>query len=170
MARRNGAYLVVIDPTRTRTAEAADSHLALIPGTDAALALGLLHVVLGEGAEDRDFIERHTLGWEAFRRRILEYPPERVAEICGLSVDAIVELGKADRPHAPHRHPADDGPPAARGRRDGRPDHHVHPGRHRRLAVSRRRRRLRHPRLLRRELGGPPSRRPAPGRTHGPSA
>jgi anaerobic selenocysteine-containing dehydrogenase len=93
-ARRNGAHLVVIDPTRTRTADAADSHLAPIPGTDAALALGLLHVVLGEGAEDRDFIERHTLGWDAFRRRILEYPPARVAEICGLPVDAIVELGK----------------------------------------------------------------------------
>jgi anaerobic selenocysteine-containing dehydrogenase len=93
-ARRNGAHLVVIDPTRTRTADAADSHLALIPGTDAALALGLLHVVLGEGAEDRDFIQRHTLGWDAFRRRILEYPPARVAEICGLPVEAIVELGK----------------------------------------------------------------------------
>jgi anaerobic selenocysteine-containing dehydrogenase len=93
-ARGNGAHLVVIDPTRTRTADAADRHLALIPGTDAALALGLLHVVLAEGAEDRDFLERHTLGWDAFRRRILEYPPARVAEICGLPVDAIVELGK----------------------------------------------------------------------------
>jgi len=92
-ARRNGAYLVVIDPTRTRTADAADSHLALVPGTDAALALGLLHVVLSEGAEDRDFIDRHTLGWDAFRRRILEYPPSRVAEICGLPVEAIVEPG-----------------------------------------------------------------------------
>jgi anaerobic selenocysteine-containing dehydrogenase len=89
-ARRNGAHLVVIDPTRTRTADAADSHLALVPGTDAALALGLLHVVLSEGAEDRDFIDRHTLGWDAFRRRILDYPPARVAEICGLPADAIV--------------------------------------------------------------------------------
>ena len=93
-ARRNGAHLVAIDPTRTRTADAADSHLALVPGTDAALALGLLHVVLSEGAEDRDFIDRHTLGWDAFRRRILDYPPARVAEICGVPVDAIVELGK----------------------------------------------------------------------------
>jgi anaerobic selenocysteine-containing dehydrogenase len=93
-ARRNGAHLVVIDPTRTRTADAADRHLALVPGTDAALALGLLHVVLSEGAEDRDFIDRHTLGWDAFRRRILDYPPARVALICGLPVDAIVELGK----------------------------------------------------------------------------
>jgi anaerobic selenocysteine-containing dehydrogenase len=93
-ARRNGAHLVVIDPTRTRTADAADRHLALVPGTDAALALGLLHVVLSEGAEDREFIDRHTLGWDAFRRRILDYPPARVAPICGLPVDAIVELGK----------------------------------------------------------------------------
>ena len=93
-ARRSGAHLVVIDPTRTRTADAADSHLAPIPGTDAALALGLLHVVLSEGAEDREFIDRHTLGWEAFRARILDYPPARVAEICGLPVQAIVELGK----------------------------------------------------------------------------
>lgn len=93
-ARRNGAHLVVIDPTRTRTADAADSHLAPVPGTDAALALGLLHVVLSEGAEDRDFIDRRTLGWDAFRRRILDYPPARVAEVCGLPADAIVELGK----------------------------------------------------------------------------
>ncbi len=93
LARGAGAHVVVIDPVRTRTAEAADAHLAPIPGTDAALALGLLNVVVAEGAEDREFIDRHTLGWDAFRQRILEYPPERVAEICGLSVEAIVELG-----------------------------------------------------------------------------
>jgi anaerobic selenocysteine-containing dehydrogenase len=93
-ARRNGAALVVIDPIRTRTADAADVHLAPVPGTDAALALGLLNVVLAEGAEDREFIDRHTLGWEAFRRRILEYPPDRVAGICGLPAAAIVELGR----------------------------------------------------------------------------
>ena len=93
-ARSRGARLVVIDPVRTRTADAADRHLAPIPGTDAALALGLLNVVLAEGAEDREFIDRHTHGWDAFRARILEYPPERVADICGLSAAAIVELGK----------------------------------------------------------------------------
>jgi anaerobic selenocysteine-containing dehydrogenase len=93
-ARGDGAALVVIDPIRTRTADAADVHLAPVPGTDAALALGLLHVVLAEGAEDREFIDRHTLGWEAFRRRILEYPPARVTGICGLPADAIVELGR----------------------------------------------------------------------------
>ena len=93
MARREGARLVVIDPIRTRTADAADAHLAPIPGTDAALALGLLHVVLARGAEDREFIRHHTHGWEAFRRRIGEYPPDRVAGICGLPVEAIVDLG-----------------------------------------------------------------------------
>jgi anaerobic selenocysteine-containing dehydrogenase len=93
-ARQHGAHLVAIDPIRTRTAEAADIHLAPIPGTDAALALGLLNVVLAEGAEDRDFISHHTLGWDAFRRRIGEYPPERVAEICGVRRQAIVDLGK----------------------------------------------------------------------------
>jgi anaerobic selenocysteine-containing dehydrogenase len=93
-ARRNGAFLVVIDPVRTRTAAAADCHLAPAPGTDAALALGLMNVVLTEGAEDRDFIEGHTLGWEAFRQRVLEFPPERVAGICDISVESIVALGK----------------------------------------------------------------------------
>src|SRR5262249_9048232 len=70
-ARRNGAFLVVIDPVRTRTAAAADCHLAPAPGTDAALALGLMNVALAEGAEDRDFIEKRTLGWESFRHRVL---------------------------------------------------------------------------------------------------
>jgi anaerobic selenocysteine-containing dehydrogenase len=92
-ARRNGACLVVIDPVRTRTAATADWHLAPNPGTDAALALGLLNVVLAAGAEDRNFIAGHTLGWEAFRQRILEFTPERVAGVCGLPVDSIVTLG-----------------------------------------------------------------------------
>ena len=93
-ARQKGAFLVVIDPIRTRTAAAADCHLALRPGTDAALALGLMNVVLNEGAEDREFIEKYTHGWDAFRQRILEFPAERVSEICGLPVEAIVALGK----------------------------------------------------------------------------
>jgi anaerobic selenocysteine-containing dehydrogenase len=92
-ARRHGACLVAIDPVRTRTAAAADWHLAPNPGTDATLALGLLNVVLAAGAEDRNFIARHTLGWEAFRQRILEFTPERVAGVCGLPVDSVVTLG-----------------------------------------------------------------------------
>ena len=92
-ARRRGAHVVVIDPVRTRTGDQADEHLAIRPGTDAALALGLLHVVVTRGAEDTDFIETHTLGWDVFRERILEYPPARVAEITGLSVAQIEKLG-----------------------------------------------------------------------------
>ncbi|GAA0406186.1 molybdopterin oxidoreductase family protein [Microbispora corallina] len=92
-ARAAGAYVVAIDPIRTRTADQADEHLPIRPGTDAALALGLLHVVLEEGAEDRDYIERHTLGWEEFAAEIAKYPVERVAEITGLPADRIRALG-----------------------------------------------------------------------------
>jgi anaerobic selenocysteine-containing dehydrogenase len=92
-ARKHGAFVVTIDPIHTRTAAASDLHLAPIPGTDAALALGLMHVVLKQGKEDRRFIEEHTIGWEVFRQRILEFAPTRAAEITGLPAEAIVELG-----------------------------------------------------------------------------
>jgi anaerobic selenocysteine-containing dehydrogenase len=93
-ARRNGALVVAIDPIRTRTAAASDWHLAPMPGTDAALALGLLNVVLSEHSEDREFIDERTVGWDAFRQRILEFPPSRVAAITRLSAESIIELGK----------------------------------------------------------------------------
>jgi anaerobic selenocysteine-containing dehydrogenase len=93
-ARKNGATIVAIDPIRTRTAAASDWHLAPMPGTDAALALGLLHVVVAEGRDDREFIDEHTVGWPAFRGRILEFPPSRVAEITGLPAAAIIDLGR----------------------------------------------------------------------------
>jgi anaerobic selenocysteine-containing dehydrogenase len=93
-ARKNGSSIICIDPMRTRTAAASDWHLAPMPGSDAALALGLLHVVLAEGKEDREFIAEHTAGWEAFRQRILEFPPSRAAAITGLATESIVELGK----------------------------------------------------------------------------
>jgi anaerobic selenocysteine-containing dehydrogenase len=93
-ACRQGAYVVAIDPIRTRTAAACDEHLAPLPGTDAALALGLLHVVVAEGREDRDFLSERTLGWEAFRQRILEFPPARVSEITGLPEATIVDVGR----------------------------------------------------------------------------
>ena len=92
-ARRRGARLVVIDPVRTRSADRADIHLAPRPGTDAALALGLLHAVVARGGEDPAFLAEHTLGWDAFRERIREYPPARVAEITGLPAARIEELG-----------------------------------------------------------------------------
>ncbi len=93
-ARKKGALVVAIDPLRTRTAAASDWHMAPIPGTDAALALGLLHVVLAEGKEDSAFIAERTVGWEAFRERILEFPPSRVAALTGLSTESIIELGQ----------------------------------------------------------------------------
>jgi anaerobic selenocysteine-containing dehydrogenase len=93
-ARKNGASIVAIDPIRTRTAAASDWHLAPLPGTDAALALGLLHVVLAEGKEDRQFLRERTAGWEEFRQRILDFPPSRAAAITGLPAGSIVDLGK----------------------------------------------------------------------------
>src|SRR4051794_31163204 len=92
-ARRAGAHIVAIDPLRSRTAEQADEHLAPLPGTDAALALGLLWVVLDLGLEDREYLATRTLGWPEFRERILEFPPDRVAAITGLPEARIVELG-----------------------------------------------------------------------------
>ncbi|MBI5030908.1 MAG: molybdopterin-dependent oxidoreductase [Chloroflexi bacterium] len=93
-ARKNGAHVVVIDPIRTRTAEQADEYISLIPGSDAALALGLLNVIVTLGAEDKSYIEKNTLGWDHYRERIAEYPPERVAELTGIDKEKIVALGK----------------------------------------------------------------------------
>jgi anaerobic selenocysteine-containing dehydrogenase len=84
-ARRRGARLVVVDPYRSRTAEKADEHLALLPGSDAALALGMMHVIFRDGLEDRDYVERHTLGAEPLRERAREWTPERSADITGLT-------------------------------------------------------------------------------------
>ncbi len=93
-ARKRGAHLVAIDPLRTRTAERADEHLAPLPGSDAALALGLLWVIVDMDAQDDSYLAAHTVGWEAFRERILEFPPDRVAALTGLSEARIVELGR----------------------------------------------------------------------------
>jgi anaerobic selenocysteine-containing dehydrogenase len=89
----SGAHLVAIDPVRTRTARQADEHLAPIPGTDAALALGLLNVIVGLGAEDQAYLAAHTVGWPEFRERIEQYPPEKVAEITGVPAERIIALG-----------------------------------------------------------------------------
>jgi anaerobic selenocysteine-containing dehydrogenase len=83
-ARRRGARLVTVDPYRSRTAERSDQHLALLPGTDAALALGMMHVVFRDGLEDRDYLDRFTVGAGDLRRRAAEWPLERVAETTGL--------------------------------------------------------------------------------------
>jgi len=94
-ARKKGARLVVIDPLRSRTAEQADLHLRPLPGTDAALALGMMHVIVREGLHDADYVERYTLGFDRLKPRLLEYPPERVARITGLSAGEIEDLARA---------------------------------------------------------------------------
>src|SRR5207249_1159543 len=85
-ARRRGGRFVAVDPYRSRTAEKADAHLALLPGTDAALALGVMHVVFRDRLEDRDYIEKYTSGVEALEARAREWPPERVAAVTALFV------------------------------------------------------------------------------------
>lgn len=94
-ARRRGATIVTIDPYRSPTAAQSDWHLQPRPGTDAALALGLMHVIWREGWEDRDYLEQATIGAPELRRRALEeYPPERVARITGVEVARIAELAR----------------------------------------------------------------------------
>ena len=93
-AQRRGAHVVAIDPLRTDTAERCDEHLAPRPGTDAALALGLMRVVLDEGAEDREWLGRCCEGWPELEARLGEWPVERAAEACGLPVETIVALGR----------------------------------------------------------------------------
>ena len=93
-ARAKGARIIAIDPRRTRTADQCDEHIALLPGTDAALALGLMHVIFAEGLEDKDYLERYTVGSDALRARASEYPPERVAEICGLDAETVRKLAR----------------------------------------------------------------------------
>src|SRR5438874_4131075 len=94
-AKANDARTVCIDPLRTRTADACDEHIAIRPGTDAALALAIAHVIFRDGLEDRAYLAEMTLGWEKLRERALnEYSPERVAPICRLSVETIERLAK----------------------------------------------------------------------------
>jgi anaerobic selenocysteine-containing dehydrogenase len=89
-ARRRGAKLVAVDPYRSRTAEMADQHLALLPGTDGALALGVMHVLFRDALEDRDYIDRYTIGAEELRARVRDWTPRRAAEVTGLT-EAEVE-------------------------------------------------------------------------------
>lgn len=94
-ARRHGAQVVVIDPVKTRTAQAADRHVRPRPGSDAALALGLMQVIVSEGLHDADYVARHTLGFEALRERLSQYPPERAAALTGVAEEDIVALARA---------------------------------------------------------------------------
>ncbi|WP_406001008.1 molybdopterin oxidoreductase family protein [Streptomyces sp. NBC_00829] len=89
--RENGGTLIVIDPRRTRTAEHADLHLAPRPGTDLALALGLLHVAVAEGRTDEEFIRDRTSGWEEARAAAMAHWPELVERITGVGVPRLRE-------------------------------------------------------------------------------
>ncbi|MEU7277364.1 molybdopterin oxidoreductase family protein [Streptomyces sp. NPDC045431] len=89
--RENGGRLIVVDPRRTRTAEQADLHLAPRPGTDLALALGLLHLVVAEGRTDEDFIRERTTGWADARAAAMSHWPALVERITGVPVPQLRE-------------------------------------------------------------------------------
>ena len=93
-AKRRGAKLIAIDPYRSLTAAKCDRHIAPLPGTDAALALGMMNVLVAEGLHDADYVARHTLGFEQLKERVREYPPQKVAAICGLAPETIVALAR----------------------------------------------------------------------------
>jgi anaerobic selenocysteine-containing dehydrogenase len=93
-ARRKGAKLYTIDPRRNRTGAAADKHFFINPGSDTALALGMLHVIIGENLHDADYVARYTAGFDELAERVKEYPPERVAALTGIAAGEIAALAR----------------------------------------------------------------------------
>lgn len=93
-AKRDGAKLICIDPRKTETADKCHQHIALLPGTDGALALGLMHELIVNDWLNHDYIERHTQGWPALRERALAWTPERTAEVCGITADEVRALAR----------------------------------------------------------------------------
>ncbi len=93
-AKRAGAKLICIDPRRTETAEKCHQHIALLPGTDGALALGLMHELIANDALDHDYLARHVSGWPELRARALLWPPERAASECGITADEVRGLAR----------------------------------------------------------------------------
>jgi anaerobic selenocysteine-containing dehydrogenase len=91
-AQRGGTRIIVIDPIRTLTARSADQYLQPFPGTDAALALSMMYVMVTEKLYQPEWIAAHTIGWELLLERIMHFPPERAAQITGLEVDTIRDL------------------------------------------------------------------------------
>ncbi len=93
-AKRAGARLVCIDPRRTETAEKCHQHIALLPGTDGALALGLMHELITHDRLDHGYLEKYVEGWPALRERALQWPAERAAATCGITTDEVRELAR----------------------------------------------------------------------------
>jgi molybdopterin guanine dinucleotide-containing S/N-oxide reductase-like protein len=93
-ARRKGAKLVVIDPYRTRTAACADWYIPINPGTDCALALAMMHVIIGDGLHDADYVAQHTFGFDQLREKVKSYSPERVTAWTGISAEDIRQLAR----------------------------------------------------------------------------
>jgi anaerobic selenocysteine-containing dehydrogenase len=93
-ARAAGARVVAVDPYRTATAEVADEHLRVRPGTDLALALAMMHVIIGEGRVDRDYVARATLGFDELAEHVKRYPPDWAAPIVGLPAETIAAFAR----------------------------------------------------------------------------
>src|SRR5262245_534269 len=93
-AKRRGAKIIAIDPYLSLSAEKCTQHIAPLPGTDGALALGLMHVLIAEGLIDRDYIARYTVGFDELAERVRQYTPEWTARTCGLEVTEIVQLAR----------------------------------------------------------------------------
>ncbi len=93
-AKRAGAKLICIDPRKTETAEKCHQHIALLPGTDGALALGLMFELIAHDWLDHDYLQQHVHGWPALRERALQWPPERAAEVCGITADEVRGLAR----------------------------------------------------------------------------
>src|SRR5258708_2402481 len=93
-AKRRGARLIAIDPDRSPTAGKCHEHIALKPGTDGALALGMMHVLITEDLLDHAYIADHTLGFDELKARAMTYPPARVAQICGVDEQVVVDLAR----------------------------------------------------------------------------
>ncbi len=93
-AKRAGAKLVCIDPRKSETAEKCHQHIALLPGSDGALALAMMHELIVHDRLDHDYIERHVDGFEKLRERALAWTPERAAAVCGIDAGTIVELAR----------------------------------------------------------------------------
>jgi anaerobic selenocysteine-containing dehydrogenase len=93
-AKRRGAKVIAIDPFASDSAQKCHEHIALMPGTDAALALGMMHVLIQDNLIDKNYIEQYTLGFEALKVRAMAYTPARVAKICQISESQIIQLAR----------------------------------------------------------------------------